>query len=363
MHIEKLDIRCFRNIAACSLQLSPRFNILTGENGAGKTSLIEAVYTLSYGRSFRTSIAANTIMHKQSSCSAVATIDHASKKHLIGCQKNADGSRALRIDGEPTRSASHIAKLLPTQLITTSSYRLFTDGPKGRRQFIDWGIFYESPAFSDQSADYQHALRQRNAAIKAGAPIADIQVWDEPLADLAQKIDVSRETYIQQLMPTLSDMLNTFLPAYSINIEYNRGWHTEKPFIQALADNIGRDRQIGYTTIGPHRADIQLLANNVEAQNILSQGQQKLAAYSLFLAQGQRLSTQRTTPTYLIDDLPAELDENKQGLLIATLKQLGAQVIVTAISNESLQSLSQDETNAVFTINKGLITTESPCFT
>lgn len=339
--LEKLRIIDFRNIFEADQELSAHFNVFYGKNGAGKTSLLEALYYLAHGKSFRSHLSKRIIREGAEELIITATT-HAEQKNTIGLSRKLNGEKTIRLNGENLNSIAKITKLLPAQLISVDSYRLFHDGPKARRQILDWGLFHVKHEFHAVWQQFQHALKQRNAALKQRLSFSQVQLWDQELVANAEQLDNYRQTYTQAFQPILERLLDTFLPDYPLQLRYQRGWNKDHALAELLRENQQRDYQLGYTQAGPQRADLMLYTNNTPVQDHLSQGQQKLAAYAMKLAQGILLKQETgTAPLYLIDDLPSELDTEKQTIVLQLLADLEAQICITGINREDFEKHSE----------------------
>ena len=341
--LKALQIQHFRNINHINIELGPGFNVFYGENGAGKTSLLEAIYYLSHGKSFRTHITDRVIQSGQDRMSIFAKL-HGTNQQLIpiGFERLANGNKRLRLNGETATSLAEITRKLPVQLIRTDSYRYFHDGPKTRRQFLNWGLFHVEHRFLSCWRQFHHVLQQRNACLKARTSNKEIQAWDPEFARLATEIDKICRNYIESLQPALNHILARVLTDIDapLTLRYQRGWPEDADLETLLRSKIHKDRQFGYSQYGPQRADLQLFCNNTPADDYLSQGQQKLAAYALYLAQGLVMAQQTdSAPIYLVDDLPSELDPKKRSIITGVLAEIDAQVLITGITQADLADI------------------------
>ena len=353
--ITNLQISNFRNLRCVSIQPSTSFNIFYGQNGAGKTSILEAIYYSGFGRSFRTNNLSRLICENNNQFLLYYQLKVKDNEISIGIERGKDASRRIRLNGDNIRSIAPIAKLLPIQLISTDSYRFFHDGPKLRRQFMNWGLFHVEPTFFPFWQQFLQLLKQRNAALKMKASSKEVSIWDSELVDLSEKINKQREKYVDQLKPLLEKLLSTILNSFSLKLSYQPGWNSiDSSFKKALSDCYRKDLALGYTSIGPHRADLQLLLDSATpAGEVLSQGQQKLASYALYLAQGQLVQTlANKTPIYLIDDLPSELDPQKRSFLSSLLTRLNAQVFITGITQQELRDVIALDNSQVFHVEQ-----------
>jgi DNA replication and repair protein RecF len=354
--INSLSITNFRNLTSVNIKPSSSFNVFYGDNGAGKTSFLEAIYFLGLGKSFRSSNINRIIQHDADSFSIFAIIENDQQQIPLGMQRSRNGSRHIKFDGESIQSLAPIAKQIPLLLISTMSYRFFHDGPKIRRQFLDWGLFHVEPSFYSLWQRLQRILKQRNMGLKSHLPSRDIAAWNLEFVEAAEAIDQLRVKLTTKLEPILLKQLNILMPELDFSLRYQRGWSKEESLLQLLENNFHRDNQLGYTYYGPQRADLQLLCQKVPAQDVLSQGQQKLSAYALQLSQGMLLKQETgNTPIYFIDDLPSELDNNKRVCVTKTLQSLGAQVFITGIELEDLRPLLNLNTIQLFHVEHGTV--------
>lgn len=350
--ITSLQLTHFRNLTSVSLSCAPRFNLFFGNNGAGKTALLEAIYYLSCGKSFRTSQIDRIIHHDSSEFIVFSTFNDCGK---LGIQKNREHSPVVRYNTETVKSVATISQFLPVQFIGTSSHRILIDGPKVRRQFLDWGLFYTYPHFYPQWRDYQRVLEHRNAALKARLTHNELTTWNQQIAAIGEAISSLRKNYLIEFLPYFNKIISVLLPDSHIDIQYSQGWRPDSTLLDCLKNNVSRETLFGYSLYGPHRADLLITADNKPAQEVLSQGQQKLISHALRLAQG--LFFEKITgkaPIYLIDDMPSELDGEKRLLVIRVLHDMKAQVFLTAIDQKELLGLHDfDVSSKMFHVKHG----------
>lgn len=352
MPIETLELSQFRNIKASKLAFSPKMNLIYGNNGDGKTSLLEAIHYLSLGKSFRTHLIARIV---QQGCEAFSIFGNVAGVP-IGVQRDLDGGCQLRMSGEDVKSIAEIAQRIPIQLINPEAYRLLNEGPKFRREFMDWGLFHVEHQFFPFWRKMQRALKQRNLALKMRAPKEEIALWDTSFVENALKIDDLRRVYIDTFRPIFIETLEKLIEINGLEVLYKRGWPKDQDLAPLLDSTFYQDLRTGHTQYGPHRADLQINIDGVPAKDILSRGQQKIFVYAMRLAQGIALKRQSGKAcTYLIDDLPAELDDGKKAALFDILQALDEQTFITAIDLESLEALTGDESAAMFHVERGVI--------
>lgn len=343
MSLKSLQITNFRNLKHVELELHPRCNLFYGPNGSGKTSVLEAIHYLGLGRSFRSHILKRLINYDTSKFSIFGKIISNESSTLIpaGIERSTlDKESQIKINSEAVRSTAELAKLLPLQLLNQNVYYFFEHGPKYRRQFIDWGVFHVEPTFLSLWKKADQIIAQRNVLLKSRASGDQIKCWDTELATIGEEIHIQREKYLTHLFSTLKTFFLQTLPDIDVSIEYFRGWSVSDDLHSSLVKSFARDLQFGYTTVGPHRADIIIQVDHVPAHDALSRGQLKMLLYALKLAQGNFLKISANKPCiYLLDDITAELDEAYQQKIVCALDQLNSQLFVTGLDQNKLKLL------------------------
>lgn len=364
MKIITFHLTHFRNLTSAEFTCSPHFNLFFGDNAAGKTSILEAIYYLSNAKSFRTPQHDLIIQRTQPALTIFAELTN---QHHIGLERSRENQLQLRMNHGTVRSISALAQLLPIQLISSDSDRILSDGPKNRRQLIDWGLFHTVPPFFQQWKSFQTVLELRNAALKAHASRHELLVWNKEFSAIAEQIHQSRVAYVSDFLPHFHKIMSVLLPNITIETCYAPGWDVSMTLEACLDQHVSRETLLGHTAYGPHRADWLLLVDGVAAHNILSQGQHKLVSYAMRLAQGLQLrAALGKSPIYLIDDLPSELDQNKRSLVTQILSNLDAQVFITGIKSADLDEImALNSENRMFHVKQGAVleTQTEQCFT
>jgi DNA replication and repair protein RecF len=361
MSISRLRISQLRNIQDAELDLS-RINLICGANGSGKTSILEAVFILGSGRSFRSTRLDPVINHAAQQCAvhALLKVDTDAYPSSIGVSRDRQGDFAGRIQGEPIRSAAELARRLPVQLINSATFELLEGGPRVRRQFLDWGVFHVEHGFHRLWLDVNRSLRQRNSLLRHARIQPDqLDAWDERLATGAKQLDELRQRYFDAFYPEFSRTLAELIGLDQLDVSYQRGWDRERDLREVLAEQLERDRQRGFTHAGPHRADLRVRIQGMNAAEILSRGQQKLVVSAMKLAQGRLFSaTQGRECIFLVDDLPAELDREHRRELCRLLAGIHSQVLLSCVDVAELQGCWDEvapEAISVFHVEHGRI--------
>ena len=330
MHLSSLrlhDFRCFENV-----ELAPDagVNVITGDNASGKTSLLEAIFLLGRGQSFRQSGPRPAIRRNAEAFTVSGEIDvPGGRSHRIGIQRT---RRAItyRRDGDPNTTRLDLVNALPLQLIDPNVHRLLEQGPRYRRHFMDWGVFHVEHTFFPAWRRYRRALRQRNRALKSRWPKKDVIAWDAELVRNAELVDASRRAYIDQLHAGLPAQARRLLGDEAVSLEYDSGWRGEDGLGHALAANLDQDLRAGFTQQGPHRADLRVTIASAKARDWVSRGQQKILTTALLLVQAELLYARRgIRPVLLIDDMAAELGARYREVLAHEIAALGGQSFVT----------------------------------
>lgn len=356
MSLTRLLINDFRNIENADLALSPGFNFLVGPNGSGKTSVLEAIYTLGHGRAFRSLQTGRVIRHEQDAFVLHGRLQNNEHEVAIGLTKDKLGDSTVRIDGTDGHKVAELAQLIPMQLITPEGFTLLNGGPKYRRAFLDWGCFHNEPGFFLAWSQLKRLLKQRNAALRQVTRYAQLCPWDRELIPLAEQISHCRAVYSAAIVADMGDTCAQFLPEFSLTFSFQRGWEKETDYAGVLERNFERDRILTYTAQGPHKADFRIRAEGAPVEDTLSRGQLKLLMCALRLAQGEFLTRKSGRRClYLIDDFASELDDTRRGLLASRLKATQSQVFVSAIGAEHVMDMS-DKNSKMFIVEKGKIT-------
>lgn len=335
MQIEQVTIDDFRVIEHAELSFAPGINLFWGDNGAGKTSVLEAIFVAARGRSFRHQEAGPFIRSGAERTRIVALLrDEAGVCHRLGIER-APSEQRVRFDGTDLVRRSQQVRALPIQLLTPNSHALIEGPPELRRRYLDIGLFHVEHRYQRWYADYQRALRQRNAALRTRA--ADPKTWDGVLSELALAITNTRSDYVAAVSRSATEVLADLAPQLRAQVQLRPGWDVARPLSTQLADRIDTDRRLGFTGIGPHRADIVIRAEQSAAAKRLSRGQQKLVVFALMVAQARLLSARAgVSPVLLLDDLSAELDRAHRDRVTALLDAQGAQCLITAVEADSL---------------------------
>ena len=325
-------LRCLRDV---ELELHPGRNYIFGANGAGKTSLLEGMFVLGRGRSFRTRQMRRLVRHGSDGFAVFGEVGVDGATRRLGVAYRG-GRLEKKIDGEVATGMAELAALLPVHAIDPSMHALVEGGPSERRRFLDWGVFHVEPGYLQAWKRYRRVLSQRNAALKRAAGHPELAPWSAALVEAAAVIDDSRRRYVDRLGPFATDFGLRLLNR-PLTLDYRRGWPADERLEGVLAASQARDRQHGTTESGPHRAEVVLRLDERRVQDEASRGQQKLTAAALILAQVAVETAERPARSLLVvDDPSAELDSRSLERLLAALGGLRAQLVLTALTPADL---------------------------
>src|ERR1700738_1842390 len=245
------DLRCLRR---AELTLDPRRNLFWGSNGSGKTSLLEAIFLLGRGRSFRTRNSERLIRHGQPRLTVFGRTDGV-PPHALGVQVGKGSATLARIDGATAGSLTELSQAFPVQVIDPGVHKLVEEGGFRRRRWMDWAVFHVEPGFADLWLRYTRAVKQPNAPLRHQP--AQASAWDPEGARLGELIAASRRNMLEGLQPLWRQSVSA-LSGLDVELHYSRGWSQDVPLAQALTDSRVRDEGKGQTNSGPHGAHVLL---------------------------------------------------------------------------------------------------------
>lgn len=371
MIVRRLSLTNFKNHSERSFEFSPQINCFVGNNGAGKTNILDALHYLSVGKSFLggtdfQNIKLNPDRQPEDFFAIDAEISHSEKDDLIKILLPKDAKKTIKKNGKSyDRLADHIG-YLPSVMISPYDSNLISDSGESRRKFLDAMISQTDQDYLFNLIQYQKALQQRNALLKYFQKNRifegqSLEIYDAPLAKYGAKIFDKRRQFVAQLSPVVQDFYNMISggkEAVAVHYESHLAdfgdTSAEEDILKLLEDHLERDRQLTYTSKGVHKDDLNFLMDGHPLKKFGSQGQQKSFLISLKLAQIQRIKELTgKNPVLLLDDIFDKLDDQRVAQLIELVnREKFGQIFITDTHRERTESVVKriNEESKIFEI-------------
>ena len=333
--IRELYIEYFRNIQALKIHPEEGINLIVGDNAAGKTSLLEAIYFLASGRSFRGTPASSLIKFEENHTLIRSKLLHYGVFHQLGMQRSRDELR-LKINGETATRISEISRLLPVIAIHPKSDELIIGSPDNRRRFIDQIGFHLFDDYIQITNQFSRVLKQRNSLLKQNAQLGE---WQNLFIKKADELEKKRNESIKLFNQSLTDVLKTIMPEWHVEIKQRPGYHSQQTLAEVIAENQDKEYEKQTSLYGPHRADLQITVNGQAIRHVGSRGQIKVLAHVLYLTAARLWEKHRAyQPILLMDDPASELDAHHRQRVFEWLDNSRYQCFITCLTAEGLIS-------------------------
>jgi DNA replication and repair protein RecF len=323
----------FRNLQQVLIEPHPRFNVLHGDNGQGKTNVLEAVYLLGTLRSFRAARVDELIRFGCERASARARVRKLGVERLLEVELS-PGHKTARVDGKGARASSYFGGF-NVVLFAPEDLRLPRGAPAGRRRFIDRAVFNAVPAYLDEAQTYERVLRSRNALLRGEGGEDLLDVYDEQLARAAVPLVTRRRRFVTELAPRVADTFRRVTGGLHLELTFRSALDVEEGAIAAtLLERLRADRRKdlarGSTSSGPHTDDLELFLDGHEAGAFASQGQTRAIVLALKIAEIDHLREKLgDPPVLLLDDVSSELDPTRNAQLFDFLRGVSCQCFIT----------------------------------
>jgi DNA replication and repair protein RecF len=364
MRLLSLAIRDFRNLEDVELVPSARATILTGENGQGKTNLLEAIFFLTTLKPLRAARLQELVRFGAGRAVVAGDFAGAGGPRRVAVQIEA-GARTASLDGKVQEKLDGYFEGLAAVCFSPDDLLLVKGGPEARRRFIDRAAFNRWPAVLAEARDYVRALRARNAALR-GAPEEVEASFRLPLVRAAARLLVRRRALLRELAPRLEDAFAeisgpgapqariVYRAAASMDVDGSEEALAER-LADTLAARLPRDREKGYTSAGPHMDDLALTLDTKGARAFASQGQQRALVLALKIAEIENLrAALGRPPLLLLDDVSSELDPPKNRYLLGYLARLPAQAFLTCTDRRLLEPAAGPEAT-FYKVERGVV--------
>jgi DNA replication and repair protein RecF len=329
--LNSLNIVNFRNLKDIFINPYHRFNIISGHNGAGKTNLLESIYFLGALRSFRTTFR-RELIGPYSDFSTVNGVFEGSVTNLLCDISIGPLGRKIRCAGKIIDSPDRHFGRFPMVLFHPNTLNIVNGSPKERRRFLDRALFQSDPNYPRYLRDYQKLLSSRNLVLKTRPlDLRLISLYDDQLSKVAVEIVTLRRSLINLIEPLFTKTFHTISKGLEGKLLYKANIENDLEVVRrVLRDSLETDVKRGFSSRGPHADDLFIGIGLRKAKGFASQGQQRLLALSLKIA--ETLTLKKTTgymPIMLLDDISSELDHERKEILFNSLFQLGGQVFIT----------------------------------
>lgn len=345
VRIERLDVEGLRKLSAVRLVPAPGVNWIQGANGAGKTTLLEAVFLLSRGKSFRSSKHGPLAQDGRSGFRVAARVRIGERVREIEVRRQGAETRWAE-NGVPKAGPKEITLRMQVRMVGENAQKLIEGDPDLRRMFLDWNLFHVEPGYSSLLVDFRRALAQRNAWLREGG--RGRAVWDSPYVERAVPLTARRSEYVSRLVTSLGHVLHELRPEFGATLRLAPGWPPGRDLRELLEETRGADVQRGFTYYGPGRADLDIRLVAHRHRRLPSRGQSKFLVAALQLAAQRIWSTAGLSCIWLLDDLPAELDQDSLERLLAAFPAEGMQVLTTTLHPPTSRG-------AVFHVEQGTV--------
>lgn len=359
MIIKNLKIFNFKNHSEKSFDFSPEINCFVGNNGAGKTNILDALHYLSMAKSFLGNLDAQNILHDSDFFAIEAEIQGEEKNDIIKVQLPKEGKKIIKKNDKTyERIADHIG-FLPSVMISPYDANLISDGSESRRKFLDTMISQTDSDYLFALIQYQKTLQQRNALLKYFAKnrtfdLDSLEIYNEPLTKFGTQIFEKRQRFVASILPTIQHFYEIISKGNEkVTVIYESNLN-EQNFEEILSENLEKDRVLTYTSRGIHKDDLRFEMNGNLIKKFGSQGQQKSFLIALKLAQIKRIKDiTNKNPILLLDDIFDKLDDNRVSQLIELVNQQNfGQIFITDTHRERTESVVKriNEESKIFQI-------------
>jgi DNA replication and repair protein RecF len=369
--LQRLQLQDFRNLAQVDLAPSAHATVVVGSNGQGKTNLLESVYFLCTLKSLRAGRLVELVRFGTSTARVAGHFSLGGATREISVEVR-DGARQASVDGKSTRSLEEYFGGVSVVAFTPDDLAVVKGAPEERRTLLDRAVFNRFPSFLRASRAYLRALRSRNRLLKENAPSAYLEAYDQALAESGARILVFRRDLLDELAPRAESTVGTIAQLGGARYAY-RPAHLELNFAradagalqealrEALRSRLERDRERGFTSVGPHADDLEIELDGHLARAFASQGQARALVLGWKIAEIENLrATLGRFPLLLLDDVSSELDPERNAFLMAYLSSSGAQVLLTTTEPSLVRGAAGSDTHWLFVERGSVVPARSP---
>lgn len=345
MFINEIKIENFRCFDYLDLRFTNKTNYIFGSNGVGKTSVVEAIYLISNGKSFRTnqheSLVKDSFSLFNVSCQGMSRGDYFNIK-----LRNENRRNNFSINFNENIRTLDILNTVACLANHSNTINIVDGDAFNRRRLIDWWLFYSEPGYFLLWQKFSRTLKQRNFALK-NDPLS-VTHWDQLLSHYGEMINAHRIGAFSQIRDNFHENFNQLRLFNYLSIDFFCGWPDNQSLMEILEKNRDKDRRFGHTTAGPHRADLVFLKKNSRIKEFFSRGQKKLFTIIFLLNLGILFNKYFCEyPIMLLDDFSSDLDDHSKSIVMDIVNNLGLQVIITDV-NQNIGDFKKFNPNFIF---------------
>ena len=380
MWVGSVQLHNFRNYEQLTANLTPGLNLVFGENGRGKTNLVEGIFFLGSFESHRIAANSNLIRAGESSATISVTANSQKRNLVLASEINRSASNRYFLNGNQQRRVADVAGVVRSLIFAPEDLDLVRRDPQDRRFFLDQALALLKPRLSGVRSDYDRVLKQRNALLKSARQttkpdLSTLDIWDEQLVSLGSEIISARIELVSALQPLLADFYKALANSEEVielaiqssiasdedesveTLESAKLSDISTMFTEKLAANRSRELERGITLFGPHRDELLIVKDGLPARTQSSQGEAWSIALGLKLALGELIRTDSPTgdPILILDDVFAVLDAGRRERLVKFVSSY-EQVIITSADRESAPNL--EWTTQLEVLQGGLVETQ-----
>lgn len=342
MKVTSLQLNNFRNYEKQTVEFDDGLNVLYGKNASGKTNLLESVYLCSVLKSDRTTKDKELVRFGAERAQIKLVVEKIFRKHTILIQIDGGGKKKVAVDGIPVQRAGELLGILGVVFFSPDEMKLVKESPAERRRFLDVGLSQQQKSYFAALGRYNKILKQKNNLLKESRYAQNLDdmldVWDVGLAEYGAVLIKKKTEYVERLNSfaasahaKLSGGKEELVLTYECGVSPTGD--VRKNLEKALENSRVKDKDLGYCSVGPHRDDIKIAINTLDARKFASQGQQRTVALSMKLAEAALYYAETSDkPVLLLDDVFSELDENRRKILLDEAEQY--QTIITCTEFE-----------------------------
>ncbi|MDO5523818.1 MAG: DNA replication/repair protein RecF [Bacteroidia bacterium] len=362
MILKHLSIINYKNLAQVELELSPKINCFVGNNGMGKTNLLDAVYYLSFCRSYTNPIDSQIINHHADVCMIQGQYETENGNEEIYCGLRRRQKKQFKRNKKEYEKLSDHIGFIPLVMISPADIEIIQGGSEERRKFMDMAVSQFNKEYMQALIRYNNALQQRNALLKMDDNQIDftlLELWEDRMVEDGERIFEKRKAFVEEFTPIFSEFYRKIsLSNESVTFDYVSQL-SERDFAGRLRETRRRDIAIGHTTTGIHRDELEMLLDGFPIKKVGSQGQNKTYFVSLKLAQFHYLlKTGKRTPILLLDDIFDRLDANRVEEIVKLVSgnEFG-QIFISDTNRESFDKILERLNNSyhIYSVKDGEI--------